>query len=51
MMEIMSIIQWIQHHSVVMMMGVFLLIVVTTFWPGRRSRFDRDSRIPLEDDR
>ncbi len=51
MIEIMSILQWIQHHSVVLMGGVFVMIVVTTFWPGRKSRFERDSRIPLEDDR
>ena len=50
-MEIMYILQWIQHHSVVMMLVVFLIIVITTFWPGRRFRFERDGRIPLEDDR
>ncbi|MGE0415179.1 MAG: cbb3-type cytochrome oxidase subunit 3 [Acetobacteraceae bacterium] len=50
-MTIMPLIQWIQHHSVVLMLIAFLLIVVTTFWPGRKPRFDRDSRIPLEDDR
>lgn len=50
-MSIVPIIQWVQHHSVVMMTAVFVLIVVTTFWPGRRSRFERDGHIPLEDDR
>jgi cbb3-type cytochrome oxidase subunit 3 len=50
-MEIMPILQWIQHHSVVMMFGVFLLIVAATFWPGRKSELERDGRIPLEDDR
>ncbi len=50
-MEIMPLIHWFQQHSVVFMLVVFLLIVVTTFWPGRKPRFDRDSRIPLEDDR
>ncbi len=46
-----QILQWIQHHSVVLMLAVFLLLVISTFWPGRRAGFDRDSRIPLEDDR
>ena len=47
----MTIIQWLQHHSVVLMAGVFVLIIVTTFWPGRRPWFDQASRIPLDDDR
>jgi cbb3-type cytochrome oxidase subunit 3 len=47
----MAIIQWLQHHSIVLMMGVFLMILATTWWPGRGTRFDRDSNIPLEDDR
>jgi cbb3-type cytochrome oxidase subunit 3 len=31
--------------------GVFVLIVLTTYWPGRKSRIERHGRIPLEDDR
>ncbi len=50
-MDIMSIILWLQHHSILWMFAVFVLLVVTTFWPGRQSRFDRDGHIPLEDDR
>jgi len=50
-MEIMPIVHWIQHHSIVPMLAVFVLIIVTTFWPGRKSRFERDGRIPLDDDR
>ena len=49
--DVISILQWIQHHSVVAMMAVFVLIVAATFWPGRKSRFQRDARIPLNDDR
>ncbi len=50
-MEIMPIIQWLQHHSILWMFAVFLLIVAITFWPGRQTRFERDGHIPLEDDR
>jgi cbb3-type cytochrome oxidase subunit 3 len=46
-----DLIQWLQHHSVVMMGGVFIMILVTTFWPGRRATFDKVARIPLDDDR
>lgn len=50
-MDIMPIIQWLQHNSILMMLTVFVLIVLTTFWPGRRTRFERDGHIPLDDDR
>lgn len=50
-MAIMPILQWLQHHSILLMFTVFVLIVVTTFWPGRGARFERDGHIPLEDDR
>jgi cbb3-type cytochrome oxidase subunit 3 len=50
-MAFMHAVQWVQHHSILLMLAVFLLIVVTTWWPGRKPRFERDARIPLEDDR
>lgn len=28
---------------------VFVAVVVRLFWPGRRSRYDADSRLPFED--
>ena len=31
--------------------AVFVLIVLTTYWPGRKSQIERNGRIPLEDDR
>jgi len=46
-----AIIQWLQHNSIVFMLGVFLMILAATWWPGRQARFDRNSNIPLEDDR
>ena len=42
---------WLQHHWIVPVMLIFVLIVVTTYWPGRKSRIERHGRIPLEDDR
>ncbi len=47
----MSIIMWLQHHSIVLMVAVFTAILVTTYWPGRKSRIEQNGRIPLEDDR
>lgn len=50
-MELMPIIQWMQHHSIVLMMAVFVLIVVTTYWPGRKRSMERNGQIPLQDER
>ena len=47
----MTFIVWLMQHSIVAVGLVFLLIVVTTYWPGRQARFERDAMIPLDDDR
>ncbi len=47
----MWIIQWLRDYSIVFMGITFLILLALTFWPGRRSRFERDSNIPLQDDR
>jgi cbb3-type cytochrome oxidase subunit 3 len=47
----MWIIQWLRDYSIVFMLFTFVAILALTFWPGRKSRFDDDSHIPLQDDR
>jgi cbb3-type cytochrome oxidase subunit 3 len=47
----MDIVMWLMAHSIVFVGLVFLLLVVTTYWPGRRARFEHDAMIPLRDDR
>jgi cbb3-type cytochrome oxidase subunit 3 len=46
----MSIVQWLEHYSVVLMAVVFVGIVASTYWPARRSKIEQQGRIPLEDD-
>ena len=46
----MSILQWLQHYSVVMMTVLFVVIVVATYWPSRKAKIEQQGRIPLEDD-
>lgn len=50
-MTVMSVIQWLEHYSIVVVFGVFLLILATTYWPGRKKTIERHGHIPLEDDR
>ncbi len=47
----MWIVQWLRDYSIVFMFVTFVALLVVTFWPGRRDGFERDSRIPLQDDR
>ena len=46
----MNIMQWLEHYSVVIMMAVFVLIVLSTYWPTRKKQIEQQGRIPLEDD-
>jgi cbb3-type cytochrome oxidase subunit 3 len=46
----MSILQWVQHYSVVAMTAVFVAIVVSTYWPGRKTKIEQQGRIPFKDD-
>jgi cbb3-type cytochrome oxidase subunit 3 len=50
-MELMPVVIWLQQHSILLVFTVFVLIVLTTYWPGRKSGMERNGRIPLDDDR
>ena len=45
----MNLIMWVEHNAIVVVFTVFLLILITTYWPGRRSQLERHGRIPLDD--
>jgi len=47
----MRFIQFLRDYSIVFMAGTFVGLLILTFWPGRRRRFERDGQIPLQDDR
>jgi cbb3-type cytochrome oxidase subunit 3 len=47
----MDIVMWLVAHAMLAGVAVFVLIIVTTYWPGRGARFQRDAMIPLRDDR
>jgi cbb3-type cytochrome oxidase subunit 3 len=46
-----ALVMWLQHNWIVAVFAIFVLIVVTTYWPGRKSEIEQHGRIPLEDDR
>jgi len=47
----MTILQWMLTWSVVIVGGVYLLLVVTTYWPGRKERLQQNAMIPFLDDK
>jgi cbb3-type cytochrome oxidase subunit 3 len=47
----MGTIQFLRDHSVLLMLAAFAGVVAFAYLPGRKSRFERDAAIPLNDDR
>jgi cbb3-type cytochrome oxidase subunit 3 len=45
----MTVSQWLEHYLVVIM-TLFVGIVVSTYWPGRKTKIEQQGRIPFEDD-
>jgi cbb3-type cytochrome oxidase subunit 3 len=49
-MSILHLLQWIEHYSIVVVFGVFTLVAVTTYWPGRKASLESKGRILLDDE-
>lgn len=47
----MTFVLWLRHNWIAPVVLVFVMIVLTTYWPGRKSQIERHGRIPLDDDR
>ncbi len=45
-----TMLHWLQLHSIIIMLVVFCLVAITTYWPGRRTSQERHGLIPLRDD-
>ncbi|MEE9590365.1 MAG: cbb3-type cytochrome c oxidase subunit 3 [Hyphomicrobiaceae bacterium] len=39
-----------QVAALLLFIALFVGVLVYTFWPGNKARFDRASRLPLEQD-
>lgn len=50
-MSMMDLIVWMMRYSIVPVVLVFIVILLTTYWPGRKARVERNGLIPLQDDR
>jgi hypothetical protein len=50
-MSLMGLIVWLMRYSVVGVGLVFLMILLTTYWPGRKARIERNGCNTLDYDR
>jgi cytochrome c oxidase cbb3-type subunit IV len=39
-----------QVAALLLFIGMFLAVLIYTFWPGNKKRFERAARLPLEQD-
>jgi cbb3-type cytochrome oxidase subunit 3 len=46
-----TILNWLLDHSVAIVGSVFLMLVASVYWPGRKEHFQRDAMIPFQDDK
>jgi cbb3-type cytochrome oxidase subunit 3 len=41
---------WLQRNSIIPVVVVFTMLLVWTYWPGRKAGIERNGQIPLNDD-
>jgi cbb3-type cytochrome oxidase subunit 3 len=41
---------WLQRNSIIPVVVVFSMLLVWTYWPGRKAGIERNGQIPLNDD-
>jgi cbb3-type cytochrome oxidase subunit 3 len=46
-----SILDWLLEYSVALVGLVFLLMVVSVYWPSRKDTLQRHAMIPFDDDK
>lgn len=50
-MQFAAVILWLQQHSILLVLPVFVLIFAAAYWPGHKRRIERHALIPFEDER
>jgi cbb3-type cytochrome oxidase subunit 3 len=50
-MTFIDIVLFLEHNSIVVVMGVFCLIVLWAYWPSHKTAIEADAQIPFNDDK
>jgi cbb3-type cytochrome oxidase subunit 3 len=45
-----DLVQFLQRNSIIVVMTVFVLILLWTYWPSRKATEESHGRIPLDDE-
>ena len=45
-----DLIQYLHQNSIIVVMTVFVLILLWTYWPARKATVESHGRIPLDDE-
>ena len=45
-----SVAAWLHTYTLPAMVAVFVLTILSLYWPGRRDEVEKPGRIPLEDE-
>jgi len=45
-----AVFTWLQRNSIIPVVVVFSMLLVWTYWPGRKTRIESHGQIPLNDD-
>jgi hypothetical protein len=48
--EFLTVVTWLQNHSIVVVMTSFVVLAVWTYWPSNKSKIEDHGAIPLRDD-
>jgi cbb3-type cytochrome oxidase subunit 3 len=49
--DFIEVMAYLRLHSFVAVTIVFSLVLLATYWPGRRESIERHARIPFDDER
>jgi cbb3-type cytochrome oxidase subunit 3 len=41
---------FLQRNSIVVVMAVFVIVLLQTYWPSNKARIESHGRIPLDDE-
>ncbi len=51
MQTLLDIVLWMQGKTLLPVLAMFLLLLASLYWPGRKAKVERNAMIPLDDDR
>jgi cbb3-type cytochrome oxidase subunit 3 len=48
--EFLSLVTWLQNHSIIVVMTSFVALTLWAYWPSNKAKIEEHGAIPLRDD-